>query len=121
MKKTIFTLWIALFACSVYAKDIKELVVTTNPPMHCQNCENKIKKGDVRFVKGVKKIETSIPEQKVTIEYDADQTTPEKIEEAFTKIGYTVTVIDPKATETVKVEACENCGNEPNKTTENND
>ena len=42
------------------AKYIKTLVVTTTPPMHCRSCENKIK-GNLRFKKGVKKIETSIP------------------------------------------------------------
>lgn len=97
MKKIVLSLFLSLFVFSIHAKNIKELVVSVNPPMHCQNCENKIKKGDVRFVKGVKKIETSIPDQRVTIEYDADQTTPQKIEDAFTKIGYKITVIDPNA------------------------
>lgn len=84
-----------LFTVAAYAKDIKELVVTTNPPMSCQNCENKIK-GNLRFEKGVKKVETNLSEQRVTIEYDADKTNPEKIEDAFHKIGYQVEVIDPQ-------------------------
>lgn len=96
MKKGLLAIMSLLFAFSIYASDIKELVVTTNPPMHCQNCENKIKKGDVRFVKGVKKIETSIPDQRVTIEYDADKTNPEQIEQAFQKMGYKIEIIDPE-------------------------
>ena len=99
MRKAILTLFVALLGCTAYAKDIEELVVTTNPPMSCQNCENKIK-GNLRFEKGIKKIETNIPDQRVTIEYDADKTNPEKIEEAFQKIGYNVKVV--------------NCENNPN-------
>ncbi len=70
-----------------FAKDIKTLVVTTTPQMHCENCENKIK-GNLRFEKGVKKIETNIPNQTVTIDYDADKTTAAKLMEAFKKFGY---------------------------------
>ena len=94
MKNLILTGVVLLLSLSAYAKDIKELVVTTNPPMSCQNCENKIK-GNLRFEKGIKKIETNIPEQRVVIEYDADKTSPEKIEEAFEKFGYRATEIIP--------------------------
>ena len=92
MKKIGLTLLGLLLVGAAYAKDIQELVVTTTPPMSCQNCENKIK-GNLRFEKGIKKIETNIPDQRVTIEYDADKTNPEKIEDAFKKIGYKVEVI----------------------------
>lgn len=93
MKKIFLLTSIVLASISCYAKDIRELVVTTIPPMSCQNCENKIK-GNLRFEKGVTKIETNIPDQRVTIEYDADKTTPEKIEKGFQKIGYKVEVIN---------------------------
>ena len=92
MKRAFLACAAILCAFSIYAKDIKELVVTTTPPMSCQNCENKIKK-NLRFEKGVKNIETNLSEQRVTIEYDADKTNPEQLEEAFTKIGYHVDVI----------------------------
>lgn len=92
MKKLALALFILAGASTLYAKDIQELVVTTNPPMSCQNCENKIKK-NIRWEKGVKNIETNIPEQRVTIEYDAEKTNPEKIENAFHKIGYQVEII----------------------------
>lgn len=92
MKKYILAAIGLFFAFSTYAKDIQELIVTTNPPMSCQNCENKIKK-NLRFEKGIKEIETNIPDQRVTIEYDAEKTDPQKIEAAFHKIGYNVKVI----------------------------
>lgn len=41
-----------------------------------------------RFEKGIKKIETSVPEQRVTITYDADKTSEQKIMDSFSKIDY---------------------------------
>ena len=42
-----------LLSMSLSAKDIKTVVVTTQPQMHCENCEKKIK-GNLRFEKGIK-------------------------------------------------------------------
>lgn len=111
MKRILFAAIALVLSTSLYAKDLQELVVTTNPPMSCQNCENKIK-GNLRFEKGVKKIETSIPDQRVTIEYDGEKTNPEKIEKAFNKIGYKVEVIEETAQcnkESVSSSCCGNC------------
>lgn len=77
----------ALFAIASLAKDIKTVVFTTTPKMHCESCENKIK-NNLRFEKGVKSIETSVEEQTVTVRYDADKTTVEKLLKGFAKFGY---------------------------------
>ena len=69
------------------AKDIKTVVVTTQPVMHCESCEKKIK-GNLRFEKGVKQIECNIDEQRVTITYDADKTNSNAIIQSFGKFGY---------------------------------
>ena len=90
MKKTLLLSLSMLLSMSIMAKDIKTLVVTTQPLMHCENCENKIK-GNLRFEKGVKKIETNIEKQQVTVTYDADKTNPESIIKGFEKFGYTAT------------------------------
>ena len=87
MKKTILLFGLMLTSAVIFAKDIKTVQLTTNPQMHCENCEKKIK-GHLRFEKGVKKIITNIPEQTVTIEYDADKTSVEKLIKAFPKFGY---------------------------------
>lgn len=89
MKKLFIIAALAANVAAVGAKDIKTVVFTTQPQMHCQNCENRIKNG-VRFVKGVKKIETNVEQQTVTIKYDADKTTTENIKKGFQKIGYEV-------------------------------
>lgn len=64
-----------------------EAIFSVQPRMHCQNCENKIK-SNLRFEKGVKGVETSIPDQKVTIKYDPDKTSEETLAKALKKIGY---------------------------------
>ena len=63
--------------------------LTTLPQMHCQKCENKIK-SNIRFVKGTKKIETSVDDQRVTIIYDGKKAKYEDYVAAFRKIGYEI-------------------------------
>jgi copper chaperone CopZ len=77
MKKAFVSFALLLIALGASSKDIKTLVVTTEPQMHCASCENKIK-GNMRFEKGVKSIDCNIPDQRVTITYDADKNKPEK-------------------------------------------
>ncbi len=87
MKKLLSIIIMSLMTIVMYAKDIKTAVFTTNPQMHCERCEQKIK-GNLRFERGVKKIVTSVPNQTITITFDADKTTVGNIIKAFDKIGY---------------------------------
>ena len=59
---------------SLVFREIKTVFFTTTPQMHCAACENKIK-NNLRFEKGIKSIETSVPNQTVTVKYNADKTT----------------------------------------------
>ena len=102
MKKLLTMLMLAT-TLTVSAKDIKTLVVTTVPQMHCEGCENKIK-GNIRFEKGIKTIETNVGLQTVTITYDADKTTPENIIQGFKKIGYQATEVKTEKQETKTAE-----------------
>ena len=43
------------FTATCFAKDIKIVVLNTDPQMHCANCESKIK-NNIRFEKGIKKL-----------------------------------------------------------------
>ena len=92
MKKTLLLFAMLLSVIAASAKDIKTVVFTTNPIMHCANCENKIKT-NLRFVKGVKDILTNVSEQRVTVSYDADKTSSETLQKAFTKFGYEAKVV----------------------------
>lgn len=96
MMRTV-TLFIALCMTSVCtAKDIKTVVLTTTPQMHCANCEKKIKE-NIRFEKGIKSIKTNLQDKTVTIEYDADKTTVPAIIEGFLKIRYEASEVKPAA------------------------
>lgn len=86
-------------------KGLRTVVVTTTPQMHCASCENKIK-GNLRFEKGVKKIETSIENQTVTVTYDASKNTAEGLAESFAKFGYKAKIVqDEPATQSSKKSA----------------
>lgn len=96
MKKTLVLTALVLASLNGLAKDIKTITLTTKPQMHCSGCEKKIKE-NVRFVKGVRQIQTNVERQTVTIEYDADKTNPEKISAGFKKIGYEVKEVKASA------------------------
>ncbi len=83
------------------AKEMRVLVMTPTPKMHCESCENKIKK-NLRFEKGVVKIETSVEAQTVTVTYDASKTNTENIQTAMKKIGYDTKVVSDKPQENRK-------------------
>jgi len=81
-------LFVALALATVcFGKDIKTVVLKTQPEMHCANCEKKIKE-NVRFEKGVKSIKTDLKTKTVIIEYDAEKTNVQNIIQGFKKIKY---------------------------------
>ncbi len=99
MKKLIYAAALAAIFASSALAETKEAVYTVNPQMSCQNCENKIKT-NLRFEKGIKKIETSLKDQTVTVTYDDTKTDSEKIIAGFKKVGYTAVAADGKSSAT---------------------
>ncbi|MGN1257208.1 MAG: heavy-metal-associated domain-containing protein [Bacteroidaceae bacterium] len=98
MRKSVMMMALAIASLTASAqksKDIDTLQVTTTPQMHCANCEKKIK-SNIRFVKGVRRIETSVPKQTVTIVYDSKKCNYEDFVEAFRKIGFTIDRVNRK-------------------------
>lgn len=90
MKKNLLMAFMLMLAGNSFAQTATDtLVVTTQPQMHCQNCEKKIK-SNIRFVKGTKRIDTSVKDQKVTIVYDGRKAKYNDYVEAFKKIGYEI-------------------------------
>ena len=77
------------------------LVLTPTPQMHCENCENKIK-DNMRFEKGLVKIETSVPNQTVSLTYNARKTSPDKLRAAMKKIGYDTRIVSDTEIPTAK-------------------
>lgn len=104
MKKFVTFIAMALFcSASLMAKDLKVLTVKTSPEMHCNGCETKIK-NNIRFVSGVKKIDTNLEKKEVAVTYDADKTSADKIIAAFKKIGYETTTVSDKKADSAKVD-----------------
>ncbi|WP_440433330.1 cation transporter [Prevotella sp.] len=90
MKKNLLVAFMLVVAGNTFAKTAADtLVVTTQPQMHCQGCENKIK-SNIRFVKGTKQISTSLEDQKVTIVYNSKKANYDDYVAAFKKIGYEI-------------------------------
>lgn len=105
MKKLGLLLLMLMVSICIFAKgEVKTIVYTTNPVMHCEGCENKIK-NQLKYEKGIKMVVTDVEKQTVTITYDASKTSPEKIEAAFGKINYKVKQVNPNATKT----GCQGC------------
>ena len=108
MKKTIITMLLLMVAMIATAKDLKTVVFTTTPQMHCSSCENKIK-GNLRFEKGVQDIRTDVEAQKVFVTYDPKKTTEDKLQKAFEKFGYKAEKVSSDAKIPVhKGEECQN-------------
>ena len=55
MKKSLIAAFMLVIAGKTFAATADTLTVTTQPQMHFENCEKKIKI-NIRFVKGTKKI-----------------------------------------------------------------
>lgn len=100
MKKSLLMIMASLLLMAG-GKDLRVLVMTPTPQMHCESCENKIKK-NLRFESGVKKIETSLKEQTVTVTYDGTKTNVKKIQAAMKEIGYDTKVVSDKPKENEK-------------------
>lgn len=87
MKRIISIAFSLVVAATVFAANVTT-TFTVTPGMSCQNCVNKIKT-NLRYEKGVKDVNPSLDDQVVTITYDNEKTSPEKLIAAFKKIGYT--------------------------------
>lgn len=77
---------IATLMLAISGNDLRVVVLTPTPAMHCDNCETTIKE-NMRFEKGVKKIETDRDRQTVTITYDSRKTDVATLQAAMKKIG----------------------------------
>ncbi len=94
MRKAFFALVLGLAALSATAAQPSDTTVcfTVEPPMTCANCVNKIK-SNLRFEKGVKKIDASVKDAVVEVTFDKNKTSLQKLVPAFKKIGYKATPV----------------------------
>ena len=90
--KQFFLLMTTVLLMIAGGKDLRVLVMTPTPQMQCASCENKIK-SNMRFEKGVVKIETNIEKQTVTITYNAKKNNVKTLQAAMKKIGYDTRIV----------------------------
>lgn len=91
MKKLTFTITFALIimSLSVFGAD-KEICLQTN--LHCGACKAKIEKS-FKSVKGIKSTKADVDSKIVTIKYDTDKISEQKIVSTFGDLGYTAELI----------------------------
>lgn len=77
------------------AKNIVKVYVTTNPRMHCESCEKKIRKA-LQFERGMKDMQFDIENNTILLVFDEDKTSLEKLGEKLQKIGYEIEIVAPE-------------------------
>ncbi len=97
-KKRAWTFVLLLFigVSVAFAKDYRTVVFKV-AQMECENCERKVK-NNMKFEKGMKEFSTDLKTKTVTIVYDADKTTVEKLQQAFGKFNYVAEVVGEAGT-----------------------
>jgi copper chaperone CopZ len=76
-------------------ENAKEEQVVFSVNMHCENCEQRIKK-NIPYEKGVKDLTTDLKKQLVTIKYKTDKTDREQLKKSIEKLGYTCEEVNVK-------------------------
>ena len=94
MNRILLVLTLFCSSLVVYAAERATDVFTLDHQMS-QNCEIKIK-NNLRYEKGISKIEVSLKENTITITYDPKKTDTEKIIAGFKKIGFNAFLIEDK-------------------------
>ncbi len=97
MKANRFLAVLLMAICSfgvINAKDIRTAVFKVEQ-MECKNCEKKVK-DNIRYEKGLKSFTTDINTRTVTITYDADKTSVEKLIGGFKKFSYDAEFLNEK-------------------------
>lgn len=76
-------------------KEKKTETIKFETSIECQNCVNNIMK-NIPFEKGVKDVKCNLETTVVTIVYQPEKNTPEKLKRAIEKLGYTAKEIKEK-------------------------
>ena len=92
MKKIITIMMACLVSIGMMAAKENLQVVVLGCELHCQGCCDKVMK-NIAFEKGVKDLACDMKHQMVTVTYDANKTSVEKLQKAFEKIGKPARVI----------------------------
>lgn len=101
MKKILALLCLVLMStCVIFAAKSSRETVVFNVDLHCQGCVNKIEK-NIAFEQGVKDLVCDLNSKTVTVVFDPQKTSVEKLQEAFRRLNKPATV-NHEATEKAK-------------------
>lgn len=78
---------------SVIAAEKNEKECVLSVEMDCMSCANKIEK-NLKFEKGIKKIEVKFKEQEVHITYNSKKATPENYIKALQKLKFKAVLVE---------------------------
>ena len=92
MKRQLLTLALAAALCSAALAETKTAVFQTT--IHCTSCEQRIKK-NLRFEKGVKRIDVHLGDKLVAITYDDTKIGVDQLRSGIEKLGYKATLLPP--------------------------
>ena len=93
--KKLLTIVFLMSAFVAFAADKVTEVFTLDHQMSAR-CEKKIKE-NLRFEKGISKIDVSLPDNTITITFNPEKTDTEKIIAGFKKIGFTAFPYAPES------------------------
>lgn len=102
---TFMVAFLILFSFTAFAQNKNTAKLKVKTSAVCGMCKTTIEK-ELAFAKGVKKSDLDVPSKIVTVTYNPNKTTPEKIRQAIANTGYDADEVpaDPKAYE--KLHAC---------------
>ena len=108
----IFLIVSLLFSSMIAFASDKVTELFTLDHQMSQACEKKIK-DNLRFEKGISKIDVSLKENTIAITFDEDKTDTQNIIKGFKKIGFNAFLVSPDGEVPAK-ESCEHCQNHKN-------
>ena len=107
MIKTVFFVAIialmTLVGADSFAAELKELVVKSS--VQCEMCDKTLQKG-LKKINGIEKIVVDIEKKEITVKYNPETVTPEKIKSAITKLGYDADDLKAEQRAYVKLSNC---------------
>lgn len=87
LSKTAILLLLTMFSFSGKAQEANTAELKVKTSSICKMCKTNIER-ELAFEKGVKKSDLDVQSKVVTVTYNPNKTTPEKIRQAISKAGY---------------------------------
>jgi copper chaperone CopZ len=101
MKKLIAVIITVLFAASAHSQS--EIKIKTSAI--CEQCKKRLE-SNLIYEKGIKFVKLNLDDKVLTVDYNPNKTSPEKIKAAISKIGYDADDVAADSTAYLKLPSC---------------